>query len=136
MDGSEHDRRPLKRLRLESTHGSGSIFPSSFQSDEDRDHGVYTQVPLIDPLVSTSETYCHLTADYGCNQCPESNHQNTTTSKSDISPWPSTFSAALETSLECSNELSTKDSMDQVCFGMVRLHFWSSLFVVGLASCY
>lgn len=140
MDGNEHDHRPLKRLRLENTHVSGSLLSRSFQSSEYRDHGVYNQVPLINPFVSTSETDCHMTADYNSGQCRGSIHQITTTSGSDLSPWQSTLSTAPETSRatspECSNELSTKDPMDQVCFGMVGLHSWSSLFVARRANCY
>ena len=136
MDGSEHDHRPWKRIRLEDTYGSGSIDSSSFQSNEDCDHGVYIEAPLINTIVSTSEKYSHLTADYQFGQCPGPYHQTTTTSRSNTSLWPLTFSPAAGISLEGNNELSIKNSMNQVCFGMVGLHYWSNPFGIGLAKCY
>ncbi len=129
MESSEADHRPYKRIRFGDTFESGI---SSFSSSQLGDHDVYTQTPpLLNleeaqttyPAISTSGTRHHLTIDYQASKCTGSNQYSTEMSGRTISYTSAAFSAAASTSSGTKDELSIKESADQVCFGMVRLLF-------------
>ena len=136
MDGSEHNQRPCKRIRLEGTFESRNISISSFKHDEPSqgcDLSIYAQVPPrlnfgearnSNPFVSTWETEIHhrLTVEYQSARCAELNHQGSKTSESIKSCSPSALFTPAGTPLEYKNELATKKFPDQVCFGMVGPH--------------
>ena len=129
MDGSEHDYRPCKRVRLGDSFESGTISFSSSALVGGPDHDVYTQAPprlnfeeaqSINPFVSSCETYHHLTGDSQYARCAELNYQSTTTLRRNIGSSPSALSG---TTLQGNDRFSIKDSPGQVCFGMVGLRF-------------
>lgn len=136
MDGSEHNHRPYKRIRLEDTFESRNTSINSVPHDEPsqgRDDSFYTQTPpssnlevarSIHPFVSTCETETHhrLIVEYQSARCAELNHQGVHTSGSITSCSPSGLYSPAETPLEYKSELTTKKCPDQVCFGMVGPH--------------
>ena len=127
MDGSEHDRRPSKKIRLEDACDSGIIPSSSSQLDSDR---VYNRSPpklkltearSISPLTTACETRHHLTVDYQFTQYTAFDYQSAITYRGCIGSAPATSSATAGTTFDCNDELSYTEPPDQVCFGMVSL---------------
>lgn len=135
MDGSEHNHRPRKKIRLEDTE-SNNISINNFQCDEvsqGRDHSVHAHEPprlnfeevrSINSFVSTSETEIHhrLTDEYQSGRCAELNPQGISTSRSITSCSPSALSTPAGRPLGYNNEIPTKKYSDQVCFGIVGPH--------------
>ena len=128
MDGSEHNHRPRKKIRLEETCESRNISISSFQHDEPsqgRNRSFYfEEARNINSFISTCETEVHhrLTVGHQSARCAELNHQGSETSRSITSCSPSALCTPAETPLEYNSELPTKKYADQVCFGMVGPH--------------
>ena len=136
MDGSQHNRRPRKKIRFEDTFESTNISIYSFQHDEPsqgRDHSVYVQeLPRfnleearnINSFISTCETETHhrLPVEHQSARCAEVNHQGSKTFRSITSFSPSALCTPAGTPLEYNTELPTKNYSDQVCFGMVVPH--------------
>ena len=124
MDGSEHDLRPCKRIRLGNTRSPGIISPSSSQFDGDQ--GVYSQSPLrldlkeaqsINSVISTYETQRHLTVDDQFTHSTAYGRQKIVEDSDNID----SSSAAAGTLSDCNNGFPISDTPNQVCFGMVGL---------------
>ena len=136
MDGSEHNQRPCKRIRLEGTFESRNITVSSFQHGEPsqgRDHSVYAQVPPRlnfdearnnNSFVSTCESEIHhrLTVKNQSTRCAELNDQGSKASGSITSCSHSALCTPARTPLEYNSKLATEKYPDLVCFGMVGSH--------------
>lgn len=135
MDGRKDDHRPGKRIRLEHSFESRAIAlysPSQHATLHGGcDRGVHAQAPPswnleevgnINPSISTHKTNHHLTVDYHFTQCTRLDYQSSKTpGGSNKSLSPSDLSATDKTPSDHSNGLSSRDSTDQVCFGMVCL---------------
>ena len=135
MDGSQHDYRPRKKIRLEDTFESRNVSINSFQYDESSQglhHNVYAQEPPkfkfeearnTNSFVSTCEaeiqTHHRLTVEHQYGQCTELYHQGSETSGTIASCSPSALYTPAGTPLGYNSELLTKDYSDEVCFGMV-----------------